>query len=166
MGAGTHDAVQASALAYARASGRLPTPLGDRTAHGRGLVVSGSDGGLDRAGHGVDGGGEGVHGLQRTGLAPAGDVGDALALNVEADLAADHVGHGVDQDLRLMTCEVLVVELAGRVCVGDLVDEDPHPGVGRTFAVDHDLALDGIAPALCAAGIQLPCGHPVAERLR
>jgi hypothetical protein len=79
------------------------------------------DGFLDRRGDGIDLLGEGVDGLQGAVFAPAGHVGNALALDVEADLPAHHVGDGVDEHLGLLTGEVLVVQLAGGMGVREFV---------------------------------------------
>src|SRR3954452_11538175 len=56
-----------------------------------------------------------------------------LALDVEADLAADHVGDGVDEHLGPFAGEVLVVQLAGGMGVREFVNKDAHPRVGRAL---------------------------------
>jgi hypothetical protein len=57
-------------------------------------------------------------GVESAVFAPAGDVGDRLAADVEADVAEDAVGDAVDEDLAALAAELGVAEAVG---VGELV---------------------------------------------
>ena len=81
--------------------------------------------------------------VERAVFAPAGDVGDRLAADVEADRAEHAVGDAVDEDLGLLAAVLLV---ADAVCVCDLVGEGADLLV-RGSVGDDDLAALGVAPA-------------------
>ena len=81
--------------------------------------------------------------VERAVFAPAGDVGDRLAADVEADGAEHAVGDAVDEDLGLLAAVLLVAE---PVCVGELVGERADLLVGGSGG-DDDLAALGVAPA-------------------
>ena len=76
-------------------------------------------------------------------FAPAGDVGDRLAADVEADGAQHAVGDAVDEDLGLSSRVLLV---ADAVCVGQFVGEGADLLVGGSVG-DDDLAALGVTPA-------------------
>ena len=76
-------------------------------------------------------------------FAPASDVGDRLAADVEADGAEHAVGDAVDEDLGLLAAVLLVAET---VCVGQFVGERADLLVGGSVG-DDDLAALGVAPA-------------------
>ena len=81
--------------------------------------------------------------VERAVFAPAGDVGDRLAADVEADRAEHAVGDAVDEDLGLLAAVLLVAEAVG---VRDLVDEGADLPVGGSGG-DDDLVALGVAPA-------------------
>src|SRR5215203_5580870 len=75
--------------------------------------AGGVEGVFDAAGDRVDRLGVFADGVQRAVLAPAGDVGDRLAADVEADGAADDVAGAVDKHLGPLAPVVLVADAEG-----------------------------------------------------
>ena len=98
--------------------------------------AGGVEGVFDAAGDRVDRLGVFADGVQRAVFAPAGDVGDRLAADVEADRAADDVAGAVDEHLGALAAVVLVADAEG---VRELVHERAQPPVGGSVG-DHDLA--------------------------
>ena len=87
------------------------------------LGLSSAQRGLDPASVLVDDLSELRNGLECSVLAPAGDTGDALAVDSEADARADDEGDGrADDDFGLLSAKGLIVD-PGRV--GDHVDQGP-----------------------------------------
>src|SRR5687768_1978800 len=82
-------------------------------------------------------------GVQRAVLAPAGDVGDRLAADVEPDGGADDVGDAVDEHLGLGATVLLVADAEG---VRELVHERADLAVGSACG-DDDLLVLVVAPA-------------------
>src|SRR5215210_8291495 len=76
-------------------------------------------------------------------LAPAGDVGDRLAADVEADGAEHAVGDAVDEDLAALSAEFRVPEA---VPVRDLMGQGADLPV-RGAGGDGDLLALGVAPS-------------------
>ena len=73
----------------------------------------GGEGVFDAAGDRVDRLGVIADGVQRAVFAPAGDVGDRLAADVEADGTADDVAGAVDEYLGATAAVVLVADAEG-----------------------------------------------------
>ena len=94
-------------------------------------------------GDGVDGLRVFLDGVERTVFAPAGDVGDRLAADVEADGAEHAVGDAVDEDLGLLAPVLLVADAVG-MC--DLMGQGPDLPI-RGAGGDDDLAALGVTPA-------------------
>jgi hypothetical protein len=68
---------------------------------------------LDAAGDGVDRLGVLADRVEGALFAPARDVGDRLAADVEANGGADNVGNAVDEDFGLFAAVVLVADPEG-----------------------------------------------------
>jgi hypothetical protein len=68
---------------------------------------------FDPAGDVVDRAGVGADGVQGAVLAPAGNIGDRLAADVEANRCADDVGDAVDEDFGLLAAVVGVADAEG-----------------------------------------------------
>src|SRR5215216_6742424 len=82
--------------------------------------AGGVEGVFEAAGDRVDRLGVFADGVQRAVFAPAGDVGDRLAADVEADRAADDVAGAVDEHLGTPAPVLLVADAEG---VRELVHE-------------------------------------------
>ena len=122
---------------------RRATPrefAGDRVGRRLGLRV---EGGLDLPGDRVDRLGVLADRVERAVFAPACDVGDRLAADVEADRAEHAVGDAVDEDLGLLAPVLLVADAVG-MC--DLMGQGPDLLV-RGSGGDDDLAALGVTPA-------------------
>ena len=72
-------------------SGHSPTCSGVESQGAAVAAGLAGDGALDLAGEPVDRGREAVDGVERAVFAPAGDVGDALAVDRETEAGADDV---------------------------------------------------------------------------
>src|SRR5215217_1937827 len=116
--------------------------LGEALVLGAGRAVA-SDRGVDPPRDRVDRPGVLADRLERVVLAPAGDVGDRLAADVEPDRRADDVGDAIDQHLGPLAAVLLVAD-AERV--RELVNQRAQPAVG-TASRHHDLLAPGVAPA-------------------
>jgi hypothetical protein len=97
--------------------------------------------------------------VERAVFAPAGDVGDRFATDVEPGGAADDVGGAVDEDFGLLAAVLLVAESE---CVRELVDERADLAVGGSRRYD-DLPVLWVAPAAGAGLGQLADLGAVAE---
>src|SRR5829696_2369810 len=84
-----------------------------------------------------------VDGVESAVFAPAGDVGDRLAADVEPDGGADDVGDAVDEHLGLLAAVLLVADAEG---VRELVHERADLTVGGPGG-DDDLLVLVVAPA-------------------
>src|SRR5215212_6752051 len=95
--------------------------------------AGGVEGGFDAAGDRVDRLGVFADGVERAVFAPAGDVGDGLAADVEADGAAGYVAGAVDEHLRAPGAVVLVADAEG---VRELVHECAQAAVAGAVGDD------------------------------
>ena len=101
------------------------------------------EGGLDLPGDRVDRLGVRADRVERAVFAPACDVGNRLAADIEADRAEHAVGDAVDEDLGLLAPVLLV---ADAVCMCDLMGQGPDLLV-RGAGGDDDLVALGVTPA-------------------
>src|SRR5262249_33219404 len=92
-------------------------------------------------------------------FAPAGNVGDRLAADVQADRAAYAVGDAVDEDLAALAAVLAVPESVG---VRDFVDERADLTVRRPGR-DDDLTALSVAPAPWAVRREVADVDGVAE---
>jgi hypothetical protein len=113
------------------------------------------DGGLDPPREVVDGGREAGDGVERAVFAPAGDVGNAIAVDREAEAGADDVGDGVDHDFGLLARVGVVVDPER---VRGFVDHDPQLRVRRRGGVDDDPPDGSGIRSVCSAVFLLLVG--------
>src|SRR5215213_6877325 len=130
----------------ARSSGRVqPRPSVRLCGWGIGWRCRGAGYGLecvfDGASDRVDRCGVLADGVELAVLAPACDVGDRFAADVERDRGADDVGHTVHEHLAAFAAEFVAEPV--RMC--ELVHERADLPVGRPCG-DRDLLALGVAP--------------------
>jgi hypothetical protein len=102
-------------------------------------------------------------------LAPASDVGDAVAGYVEADRSAYDVGDGVHEHFGATTTVFAVADAEG---VSELVNQYADLSVRWQAVVDHDLTTMAVAPTIDgsiqrnAPNVVAELGRELLERLK